>query len=286
LGLLIEEEFDIRVLTLEAGFDPDLFIRRKGKDAYKDALKHSQKYFDYLIERARVQFPVRSAEGKTKAVNYLLPHVQRVPSLIVRDALAEEIAQKLNLDSAVLRQELKHAANTRKTATVKTSAEAQVTDAERILIRALAAANQFQNEDSTSDRSGEDDAFDPARQARYVLSADKLHVGLGTESLIDALLNASDGADLMELPVSGSEQALLAAILMKADEELSAEKIEGATRALVRVQIRRKLEQIQRQLESLRAADASQLRALMDEKLRLKRALMNPGLSSGEIGAA
>jgi DNA primase len=286
LGLLIEEEFDIRVLTLEAGFDPDLFIRRKGKDAYKDALKHSQKYFDYLIERARVQFPVRSAEGKTKAVNYLLPHVQRVPSLIVRDALAEEIAQKLNLDSAVLRQELKHAANTRKTATVKTSAEAQVTDAERILIRALAAANQFQNEDSTSDRSGEDDAFDPARQARYVLSAYKLLVGLGTESLIDALLNASDGADLMELPVSGSEQALLAAILIKADEELSAEKIEGATRALVRVQIRRKLEQIQRQLESLRSADASQLRALMDEKLRLKRALMNPGLSSGEIGAA
>ena len=286
LGLLIEEEFDIRVLTLEAGFDPDLFVRRKGKDAYKDALKHSQKYFEYLIERARMQFPVRSAEGKTKAVNYLLPHVQRVPSLIVRDALAEEIAQKLNLDSAVLRQELKHAANTRKTATVKTSAEAQVTDAERILIRALAAANQFQNEDSISDRSGEDDAFDPARQARYVLSADKLHIGLGTESLIEALLNASDGADLMELPVSGSEQALLAAILMKADEELSAEKIEGATRALVRVQIRRRLEQIQRQLESLRTADASQLRALMDEKLRLKRALMNPGLNSGEIGAA
>jgi DNA primase len=286
LGLLIEEEFDIRVLTLEAGFDPDLFVRRKGKDAYKDALKHSQKYFEYLIERARMQFPVRSAEGKAKAVNYLLPHVQRVPSLIVRDALAEEIAQKLNLDSAVLRQELKHAANTRKTATVKTSAEAQVTDAERILIRALAAANQFQNEDSISDRSGEDDAFDPARQARYVLSADKLHVGLGTESLIEALLNASDGADLMELPVSGSEQAVLAAILMKADEELSAEKIEGATRALVRVQIRRRLEQIQRQLESLRTADASQLRALMDEKLRLKRALMNPGLSSGEIGAA
>ena len=286
LGLLIEEEFDIRVLTLEAGFDPDLFVRRKGKDAYKDALKHSQKYFEYLIERARMQFPVRSAEGKTKAVNYLLPHVQRVPSLIVRDALAEEIAQKLNLDSAVLRQELKHAANTRKTATVKTSVEAQVTDAERILIRALAAANQFQNEDSISDRSGEDDAFDPARQARYVLSADKLHIGLGTESLIEALLNASDGADLMELPVSGSEQALLAAILMKADEELSAEKIEGATRALVRVQIRRRLEQIQRQLESLRTADASQLRALMDEKLRLKRALMNPGLSSAEIGAA
>src|SRR5579859_949678 len=51
LGLLVEEEFDIRVLTLETGFDPDLFIRRKGKDAYRAALMHPQKYFDYLIDR-------------------------------------------------------------------------------------------------------------------------------------------------------------------------------------------------------------------------------------------
>jgi DNA primase len=286
LALLVEEEFDIRVLTLEAGFDPDLFVRRKGKDAYTSALKDSQKYFEYLIERARAQFPVRSAEGKLKAVNYLLPHIQRVPSRIVRDELAEEIAQKLSLDRAVLRQELKHAAATRNSATIKSSAEAQITDAEKILIRALASANQFQNEESVSDRAGEDDAFDPARQARYVLSAERLHVGLGTEALIETLLNAPEGVALLDLPVSDSERNLLAAILMKDHEELTAEKIEGATRALVRVQIRRRLEQIQRQLESVRSVDASQLRALMDEKLRLKRALMNPGLSSGEIGAA
>ena len=55
LGLLVEDEFNIRVLTLESGFDPDLFIRRKGKDAYSAALKNSQKYFDYLIDRARAQ---------------------------------------------------------------------------------------------------------------------------------------------------------------------------------------------------------------------------------------
>src|SRR5436853_1800232 len=123
LGLLVEEEFQVKVLTLEQGFDPDLYIRRKGKDAYGEALRHSQKYFDYLIERARSQFAIRSAEGKHKAVNYLLPHIQRVPSRIVRDSLAEEIAQKLNIDSAVLRQELKHAAGGRKTASVKTAPE-------------------------------------------------------------------------------------------------------------------------------------------------------------------
>jgi DNA primase len=282
LGLLVEEEFDIRVLTLEAGLDPDLFVRRKGNEAYTAALKNSQKYFDYLIERARQQFPVRSAEGKHKALNYLLPHIQRVPSRIIRDSVAEEIAQKLNIDSQVLRQELKHAAVSRKSSTVKPPTDAQVTDAEKILIRALASESQFQSEDYVSDRSGADDAFDPARQARYVLSSERLHVGLGTESLIEMLLNPAPETGIMDIQFSDGDRQLLAAILLKDDEELTAEKVEGATRALRRVQIRRRLEQIQKQLEAFRSVDGGQLKALMDEKLRLKRVLMNPNLSADE----
>jgi DNA primase len=286
LGLLLEEEFDIRVLTLEQGFDPDLFVRRKGKDAYAAALKHSQRYFDYLIERARAQFPVRSAEGKVKAVNYLLPHIQRVPSRIVRDELAQEIAQKLHIDSAVLRQELKHAADSRKTATVKSTPESQVTDAEKILIRALTSGNQMQAEDFVSDRSGADDAFDPARQAGYFLSSEHLHVGLGTESLIEALLHAPEGAQPMDLAMPANDRSLLAAILMKHDEELTAEKVEGAARALRRMQIKRRLEQIQGQLESMRTADAAQMKALMDEKMRLKRMLMTGAVGDDGTTAA
>jgi DNA primase len=287
LALLIEEEFDIRVLTLEAGFDPDLFVRRKGKEAYAEALKKSQRYFDYLIERARAQFPVRSAEGKHKAVNYLLPHIQRVPGRIVRDELAQEIAQKLNIDSAVLRQELKHAAGSRKAAMVQAAPELQITDAEKLLIRALASGGQLPSEQSVSDRSGEDDAFDAARQARYVLTSGRLHVGLGAEALIDALLAMPEPDDPMQLGISEHDRNLFASILMKNnDEELTAEKIEGAARALRRLQIRRRLEQIQKQLESIRSADSPQLKALMDEKLRLKRALMNPSVGGEEITAA
>jgi DNA primase len=212
-----------------------------------------------------------------------LPHIQRVPSRIVRDSVAEEIAQKLNIDSAVLRQELKHAAVSRKSATVKAPAEAQITDAEKIIIRALASESQFQSEDYVSDRSGADDAFEPARQARYVLSSERLHLGLGSESLIEILLNPPPETGIMDLQFSDADRQLLAAILLKDDEELTAEKVEGATRALRRVQIRRRLEQIQKQLESFRSADGGQLKALMDEKLRLKRVLMNPNLGVADI---
>ena len=90
LSLLVEEEFEIRVLTLETGFDPDLYVRRKGKDAYSTALKNSQKYFEYLIERARAQFQVRSGEGKRNAVNYFLP--RKTLNAIADDADASRVS--------------------------------------------------------------------------------------------------------------------------------------------------------------------------------------------------
>jgi DNA primase len=287
LGLLVEEEFEIQVLTLEAGFDPDLFIRRKGKDAYADALKKSkdQRYFNYLIERAQSQFPIRTAEGKVKALNHLLPHIQRVPSRIVRDELAREIAQKLGIDSAVLRQELKHVAANRSSASLKAPVEAQVTDAEKLLIRALTSASEIQtSEEHFSAREGAEEEFDPARQAHFVLTNERLHIGLATESLIEVLLNsAAESTDVMELPLPDSDRNLLAAILMKEDEELTAQRLDGAVRALRRIHLRRKLEQVQRQLQATRNQEPGQLQALLEEKLRLKRALMDPGLAETSV---
>ena len=281
LGLLVEEDFQIKVLTLEAGFDPDLFIRQKGKAAYGEALKHSQRYFDYLIERARSQFPIRNAEGKVKALNYLLPHIQRVPSRIVRDELAHEIAQKLGIDSAVLRQELKHAATNRSAASVKATVEAQVTDAEKLLIRALTSAGEMQaSEEHFSSRDGVEEEFDPARQAHFALKNEHLHLGLATESLIESILNAETQIiDVVGLALSDADRNLLAAILMKENEELSPEKLEGAVRALRRIQFKRQMDEVQRELQAAKKHAPDRLRFLLGEKDRLKRALMDPALS-------
>ena len=282
IGLLVEEEFTIKVLTLEQGFDPDLYIRRKGKDAYENELRHSQKYFDYLIERARAQFPTRSAEGKVKAINFLLPHVQRVPSRIVRDELAHEISQRLAIDSAVLRQEFRQTAANRTAAAVKAPAEGQVTPAEMILIRALASARQMQaNAEHISDRDGAEEEFDPARQAIYVLHNESLHRGLATESLAECLLNASaEIADVLDVPTTESDRRLLATILLKEDEDLTAEVLEAACRALRRIHLRRRQEQIQSELKKPGvAADRDRLTGLLAELEQVHRALRDPNLA-------
>ena len=233
------------------------------------------------IDRARAHFPVRSAEGKVKAVNFLLPHIQRVPSRIVRDELSQEIAQKLGIDSAVLRQELRHVASERSAAKVKAPAEAQATDAERILVRALASARQMQPGEHLSSRDGAEEEFDPARQAQYAFQSEGLHRGLATESLVEALLNAGpEMADVMEVPCTDSERRMLASILLKEDEELTAERLEGACRALRRIRLRRQQEQVQRELKKPGISDDKErMKELLLEVERLSRALRDPSLA-------
>ncbi|HEU5453565.1 MAG TPA: DNA primase [Terriglobales bacterium] len=273
LALLVAEDFEIKVLTLEQGFDPDLFIRRKGAPAYVDALRHAPRYFDFLIGRAQKQFPVRTPEGKVKALNYLLPHIHRVPSRIVRDELAQEIAHKLQIDSTVLRQELRHAAGERRVSSIHASAEVQITPAERILIRALAGEAQLSADTPASVREGEDHEFDSAHQARMVLESERLHEGLAAEAIVDSLLGAP-GADLMSLDLSEAQRRLIADVLMRDGEELTPELLEGAFEALRR----RRLERRQRDLkveiaEAERRGDSAALGRLMQEKVAADRAL-------------
>ncbi len=254
LGVLIEEEFQVKVVTLEAGFDPDLFIRRKGAKAYADALMHAPDYFSFLIGRAANTFPVKTPEGKANAIKFLLPYIRRVPQAIIRDELANNVAQKLGIDSALLRQELRHAATTR-SAEFKPPAEPQISEAEKILIRLLAPGASAETEDLRA-------------AAVEVLVSENLVQGLPSETLLQSLLSP------MEAENSEWNNRQLAAILLQETDELTQELIASAIEALRR----RKLERRKRDLsasiaDAERKNDAVQLTALVQEKIGIDRAL-------------
>ncbi|MBV9073042.1 MAG: DNA primase [Acidobacteria bacterium] len=255
LSMLVEEDFRIKVLTLEPGLDPDLFVRRKGAAAYGKALLEAPDYFSYLISRAAAMFPVKTPDGKAKAVSYLLPHIRRVPQAIVRDELANNVAQRLGIDSALLRQELRHAATDR-SAQFNPGTQAEVSDAEKIIVRLVAPG-----------ASGELDEL--RAQVSEVLLNESLTDGLAAASIIDSLLSPLEG-----VVASESDQRLLASILMQETEELSLELVESAIEALRR----RKLEGRKRALnaniaEAERKNDAAALASLLAEKVAIERAL-------------
>src|SRR5450432_2683143 len=113
ISLLLEQAFEVRVLALPGNADPDKFIRAQGAEAYVTLLKQAPPYVDYLIASAR-RMDLTTGEGKVRAVNFLLPYVQKIPNRILRSEWATRISQQLRVDEPVLRAALSKAAAERR----------------------------------------------------------------------------------------------------------------------------------------------------------------------------
>jgi DNA primase len=257
IALLTEEGFEVRVVTLEGGLDPDRFVRERGIQAYAEALKGAVRHSDYLIERARKLFPVRTAQGKVEAVNFLLPHIRRMPHPIVRDEFAQDAAQKLGVDSALLRQELKQAAAKRR-GQISAAGMSHLSECERVLVRALAGPLA-------------DETFQRAREA---MKGQAEHLdGLGVSTVLEELGERQD-ADPLEAVTQPAARAMVAQLLMREKEPVSRHELESALVTLEYHFTERRLRQVLRAIaEADRKADLAAATRLAMERMNLDRQL-------------
>jgi len=259
VSLLLEHDFEVKVLALPAigdkKADPDLFIREKGAEAYTKALKESPPYVDYLIGRAR-QMDLTTGEGKLRALNYLMPYVQKIPNGLLRSEWATRISQQLRIDEPVLRAALNKAATERRSE-VKTKPELvgkAGKPAERRLIRMLTEAEDFR------------------RELAQRLKQSRVYQGLETEKIFAALLVAG----LADQPMQPTEIAALLEerdrrvffeILFEEANEGTWEEAESCMEALRSRQVEQELAEVQREIESSPSAEA--MRGLLTRKQEL-----------------
>jgi len=181
LALLLEKEFDVRVLTLPGGADPDQFLKEKGAEAYRKLLGQAPTYLDYLIARAR-QMNRSTASGKLAALNFLMPYVQRVPSALLRSEWASRISAELRVDEPVLREALRRAAAERR-GEVRPKAELltpAIAPAERRLMQMLAEPNSIRE-----------------RLAREI-SENQLHHGIESEKIFEILIASAESGQALD----------------------------------------------------------------------------------------
>ena len=258
IALLTEEGFTIKIVTLEGGLDPDRFVRERGLDAYVAALKSARRQSDYLIDRARQLFPGATSEAKLKAMNYLLPHIRRLPEKLARDQFASDAAQKLGIDSAVLREELRQAALKRRDHIEPRMAT--LTEVERVLLRALAI----------TDPDGED-ARRLATQA--ILQQPAWFEQLRAAPALLALANrqANDPMDVIEDP---AQRALLAEALLAETKPPESVEVQSAIQEIEERSIETELRNLRVLIaEAERRADHAELALLTQKKLTLDREL-------------
>jgi DNA primase len=257
IALLTEEGFTIKIVTLEGGLDPDRFIRERGVEAYMAALRGARRQADYLIERARTAFPGASAEQKVKAMNFLLPHIRRMPEKLARDQFAHDAAQKLNIDSAVLREELRQAALRRRDhVEMRTTA---LTGVEKVLLRSLAIT---------------DPEFEHGRRlAVQALTEQPVWFEhLGTYQAMIALMNRQ-ARDPMDVVEDAAQRALLAEVLLAEVKPPEESEIRSAIQEIQERAIKAQLRDLRTLLEAARDEGSPEWNALLLRQLELDRAL-------------
>ncbi len=263
LALLLEQDFEVRVLALppvgNKKADPDLFIRERGKDEYLKLLKEAPPYVDYLIARAR-QMDLTTGEGKQRALNFLLPYIQKMPNGILRSEWATRIAQQLRIDEPLLRSALSKAAKERRRE-ITTRPELigrAAKPVERRLIRMLAEAQGFRQE-----------------LAKHLQNAWLYH-GLETEKIFAALVIASLSGQPLQVTEVGAvleerDRRLLFEILFEEANEPTWEEAMSCIEALQHRQAERELADVQRSIEANPAA--LEMRGLLEKKQELMRRL-------------
>ena len=273
IALLTGEAFEVKVLTLEAGLDPDRYIRERGIAAYVDALRAARPYTDYLIGRALALFSPRTAENKSKAINYLMPYIRQAPNPVLRDEFAADAAQKLGIESALVRAELKQAARKRREQIAASDLES-VSEAERLLVRALSGSPRG----AAFKRAAQ--ALDAQPECFAELATSRLMACLrGRGALDPALESAPDPVpDPMTAAGEAGDRALLAQILLREQAAAGLGEVEAAIETLQY----RLLEARQRRLraaiaEAERRADVAQVTALVVEKLKIDREMRQMG---------
>jgi len=262
LTLLLEQSFDARVLRLPGGADPDQFIKKQGAAAYQKLLAEAPPFLDHLIERALAAggASVNTAEGKLRAVNFLLPYLQKLPDRLLRSEWASRVAERVKIDEPMLRDTLRRAAAERRSE-VKIRpglAPPSAKPAERRLIQLLAEGEGFRQ-----------------RLAQELRNAG-VHRGLPTEKLFEAMMEACASGDRPDPATVGesldaAERRLLYDILFETAAEPTWDEAWSCLTALRRVGLETELAELQRRIEANPAAE--ELRALMGRKQELRKAL-------------
>lgn len=103
LDILIENDINVKIVTLPVGEDPDSFIKKKGKDAFDNAVETALGLFEY-----KLAFLIRKfGPGAIGEISgEMLPTIRKVNNAVVQSDYLKKLAERLGIHEGSLRQEM------------------------------------------------------------------------------------------------------------------------------------------------------------------------------------
>jgi DNA primase len=259
--LLVKEGFEVNVVILDRGEDPDTFIRRKGAAEYRQRLRTSRPYLEYLRERAASGLNFGDPETQRTFLAQMLALAAWLPEPAMRDQFADKVAHTARITAEVVQAEFRKIAARRQMtlATTELAGLGEVKKAEKALIwwliqrpaEALEVLETLDDEDLA------------ALAARRVFElARSLHTEI-PERLPSTLIQRLSTVDAQLVTKIASEPAPPATL------------VDECVRALKRLRFDRERAAIQREIDRLQELGATQHGNEIDNLWQRKKDLLH-----------
>ena len=257
IKVLLAKGFDVKVLLLPGGQDPDKFVRTHGPATYKELLRKAKPYAEYLGEKIRGT-DLSTPEKKLAAVNFFASFLCLMPNDILRTQWASLFSLSAQINEPVLKEALRRAAAERRSE-VKPQPELlapAIRPAERRLMQMLIEAEGFRE-----------------KLAREIIT-NALHRGLDTERIFELLVTKvgerPDAATLADA-LEERERRLLFQVLFESSAEATWEEAESCLEVLRNRSPRQELAELQKKIEA--TVSPAELNRLLARRLELQRML-------------
>jgi DNA primase len=258
--LLVAEGFDVNVVVLDKGEDPDTFIRKNGGEEYRARLRTSRPYLEYLLDQAAKGVDFAHDESRRQFLGKMLTVAARIPEVTARDQFADRIAHKARITEEVVRAEIRKMAVHRRTevTTRELPSSAKLKHAETALIWSL-IHNTREALDALSELDAEDLEELAARDILEV--ARSLH---------------NEPADLLPTTLLQRLSTMNAQLVTSiAATTISTAPPGGCVRAIKRLRWERERAAIQREIDRLQELGASQHGQEIDTLWQRKKSLLH-----------
>lgn len=109
LEIFLEEDMDVRIVTLPEGHDPDSYIRDEGPEKFARALDGAKNLFEYKLALLKTQYDSKTTEGRIKIAGELVGLFAKVKNEIARSAWTQALAADLGISEEALNAEMQKA---------------------------------------------------------------------------------------------------------------------------------------------------------------------------------
>jgi len=257
IKVLLAKGFDVKVLLLPGGQDPDKFVRTHGAATYKELLRKAKPYAEYLGEKVRGT-DLSTPEKKLAAVNFFASFLCLMPNDILRTQWASLFSLSAQINEPVLKEALRRAAAERRSE-VKPQPELlapAIRPAERRLMQMLIEAEGFRE-----------------KLAREIIT-NALHRGLDTERIFELLVTKvgeRPDAATLAAALEERERVMLFGVLFESSAEATWEEAESCLEVLRNRSPRQELAELQKKIEA--TVSPAELNRLLARRLELQRML-------------